>query len=87
MEWMSEKVMRSFEDKRNNPFQFKHLKLCHSLKELAKVPAPKVGSSITRSSFKNLRNCRFSVIVLPKLCSVGSVVVNKVSICGGVCAI
>ncbi|XP_072031108.1 cleavage and polyadenylation specificity factor subunit 2-like [Amphiura filiformis] len=42
MEWMSEKVMRSFEDKRNNPFQFKHLKLCHSLKELAKVPAPKV---------------------------------------------
>lgn len=42
MEWMSEKVMRSFEDKRNNPFQFKHLKLCHSMKELAKVPAPKV---------------------------------------------
>ena len=44
MEWMSEKVMRSFEDKRNNPFQFKHLKLCHSMKELAKVPAPKVKS-------------------------------------------
>ncbi|XP_022083164.1 cleavage and polyadenylation specificity factor subunit 2-like [Acanthaster planci] len=42
VEWMSDKVMRSFEDKRNNPFQFKHLKLCHSLKELAKVPEPKV---------------------------------------------
>ncbi|XP_071961785.1 cleavage and polyadenylation specificity factor subunit 2-like [Antedon mediterranea] len=42
MEWMSDKVMRSFEDQRNNPFQFKHLLLCHSLQELAKVPEPKV---------------------------------------------
>ncbi|XP_071478507.1 cleavage and polyadenylation specificity factor subunit 2-like [Diadema antillarum] len=42
VEWMSDKVMRAFEDRRNNPFQFKHLKLCHSLKELAKVPEPKV---------------------------------------------
>nr|XP_054758654.1 cleavage and polyadenylation specificity factor subunit 2-like [Lytechinus pictus] len=42
VEWMSDKVMRAFEDRRNNPFQFKHLKLCHNLKELAKVPDPKV---------------------------------------------
>lgn len=38
---MSDKVMKAFEDKRNNPFHFKHLKLCHSLKELSKVPEPK----------------------------------------------
>lgn len=41
VEWMSDKVMKAFEDKRNNPFHFKHLKLCHSLKELSKVPEPK----------------------------------------------
>lgn len=34
--------MRSFEGARNNPFQFKHLNLCHSLQELNKVPSPKV---------------------------------------------
>ncbi|CAG0891466.1 unnamed protein product [Darwinula stevensoni] len=42
IEWMSEKLMRSFEANRNNPFQFKHLQLCHSLAELARVPEPKV---------------------------------------------
>ncbi|XP_014663785.1 PREDICTED: cleavage and polyadenylation specificity factor subunit 2-like [Priapulus caudatus] len=42
VEWMSDKIMRSFEDKRNNPFQFRHVQLCHSLAELAKVPEPKV---------------------------------------------
>lgn len=34
--------MRCFEDKRNNPFQFRHLTLCHSLADLARVPSPKV---------------------------------------------
>lgn len=42
IEWMSDKLMRSFEGARNNPFQFKHLQLCHSLFELSKVPSPKV---------------------------------------------
>lgn len=42
IEWMSDKLMRSFEGARNNPFQFKHVQLCHSLHELAKVPNPKV---------------------------------------------
>lgn len=42
IEWMSDKLMRSFEGARNNPFQFKHLHLCHSLQELNKVPSPKV---------------------------------------------
>ena len=44
IEWMSEKLMRSFEGRRNNPFQFRHLKLCHSMNELNKVPSPKVSA-------------------------------------------
>lgn len=39
---MSDKLMKSFEGARNNPFQFRHLRLCHSMNELAKVPSPKV---------------------------------------------
>jgi len=42
IEWMSEKLMRSFEGQRNNPFNFKHLKVCHSMSEVNKVPSPKV---------------------------------------------
>ncbi|PKU36075.1 cleavage and polyadenylation specificity factor subunit 2 [Limosa lapponica baueri] len=42
VEWMSDKLMRCFEDKRNNPFQFRHLSLCHSLSDLARVSSPKV---------------------------------------------
>uniref|UniRef100_A0A3B3QC40 Cleavage and polyadenylation specificity factor subunit 2 n=1 Tax=Paramormyrops kingsleyae TaxID=1676925 RepID=A0A3B3QC40_9TELE len=42
VEWMSDKLMRCFEDKRNNPFQFRHLSLCHSLADLARVSSPKV---------------------------------------------
>ena len=37
IEWMSEKLMRAFEGKRNNPFTFRHLKLCHSIAEVNKV--------------------------------------------------
>lgn len=42
IEWMSDKLMKSFEGARNNPFQFRHLNLCHTLAELQKVPNPKV---------------------------------------------
>jgi cleavage and polyadenylation specificity factor subunit 2 len=42
VEWMSDKIMRAFEDRRNNPFQFRHVQLCHNLTDLAKVPDPKV---------------------------------------------
>ena len=43
---MSDKIMRAFEDQRNNPFQFKHVHQCHSLAELTKVPEPKVSRII-----------------------------------------
>ncbi|CAB3385908.1 Hypothetical predicted protein [Cloeon dipterum] len=42
IEWMSDKLMKTFEGARNNPFQFKHIQLCHSISELNKVPSPKV---------------------------------------------
>jgi len=42
IEWMSEKLMKMMGEKKANPFQFKHLKLCHSMAEVNKVPAPKV---------------------------------------------
>lgn len=42
IEWMSDKLMKSFEGARNNPFQFKHLQLCHNLNDLNNVASPKV---------------------------------------------
>ncbi|XP_050543875.1 cleavage and polyadenylation specificity factor subunit 2 isoform X2 [Daktulosphaira vitifoliae] len=42
IEWMSDKLMKSFEGARNNPFFFKHVKLCHNMNDLNKVPEPKV---------------------------------------------
>jgi len=42
IEYMSEKLLKNFGEKKNNPFQFKHLKYCHSMAEVNKVPAPKV---------------------------------------------
>jgi len=42
IDWMSEKLMNMMRNLRNNPFQFRHLKLCHSMAEVNKVPAPKV---------------------------------------------
>ncbi|CAG7718511.1 unnamed protein product [Allacma fusca] len=31
IEWMREKLMRSFEGARNNPFRFRHVQICHRL--------------------------------------------------------
>ncbi|KAL5273884.1 CPSF2 family protein [Megaselia abdita] len=42
IEWMSDKLMKTFEGARNNPFQFKHIQLCHSIQELSQIHGPKV---------------------------------------------
>lgn len=42
IEWMSEKLMKTFEAARNNPFQFKHIRLCHSVNEVLKLATAKV---------------------------------------------
>ena len=47
---MSDKLMRTFEGARNNPFQFKHLQLCHSIAELSRVPNPKVRDKLLFNS-------------------------------------
>jgi cleavage and polyadenylation specificity factor subunit 2 len=40
VEWMNDKIVQSFEVGRNNPFEFKYLKLCRSLAELDQINAP-----------------------------------------------
>ncbi|XP_055338680.1 cleavage and polyadenylation specificity factor subunit 2-like [Paramacrobiotus metropolitanus] len=42
VEWMSDKLVRGFEDNRQNPFAFTNVQLCHSQSELKKVKSPKV---------------------------------------------
>ncbi|XP_077285623.1 cleavage and polyadenylation specificity factor subunit 2 [Arctopsyche grandis] len=42
IEWMSDKLMRSFEGARSNPFQLRHLQVCHSASEVLRIPGPKV---------------------------------------------
>ncbi|CAF3339884.1 unnamed protein product [Rotaria socialis] len=42
VEWMSEKIVRQFEENRANPFHLRYVKLCHDLSELDKIRAPKV---------------------------------------------
>ncbi|XP_024082036.1 probable cleavage and polyadenylation specificity factor subunit 2 [Cimex lectularius] len=42
IEWMSDKLMKSFEAVRNNPFQFKNIRLCHSVNDILKLQASKV---------------------------------------------
>ncbi|KRY38524.1 Cleavage and polyadenylation specificity factor subunit 2 [Trichinella spiralis] len=42
VEWMSERMLRMFEEGRSNPFQFRHAQLCHSLAELTRLRSPKV---------------------------------------------
>ncbi|KAK0182676.1 hypothetical protein PV327_000789 [Microctonus hyperodae] len=64
IEWMSDKLMRSFEGARNNPFQFKHLQLCHSMAELNLVPGPKVVLASTPDM-----ECGFSRDLFLQWCS------------------
>ncbi|KJH51278.1 metallo-beta-lactamase domain protein [Dictyocaulus viviparus] len=42
VEWMSDKVLKSFEMGHTNPFLLKNVKLCHSQIDLARIRSPKV---------------------------------------------
>uniref|UniRef100_A0A915NLU6 Cleavage and polyadenylation specificity factor subunit 2 n=2 Tax=Meloidogyne TaxID=189290 RepID=A0A915NLU6_9BILA len=42
VEWMSDKILRMFEMGRQNPFQLKHVRFCHTLMDLNRVRSPKV---------------------------------------------
>ena len=50
VEWMSDKIVRQFEESRANPFHLRYVKLCHDLNELEKVRAPKVNTDPSRDS-------------------------------------
>lgn len=34
--------MRSFEGARNNPFQFRHVQICHTVADVLRIPGPRV---------------------------------------------
>ena len=42
IEWMSERVIEKFTRKREQPYDFKHIKLCQTLSEVSSIPEPKV---------------------------------------------
>ena len=42
VEWMSEKILKTFEMGRYNPFQFRHVQLCHTHMDLMRIRSPKV---------------------------------------------
>ena len=39
---MSEEAVRAFDSRRENAFDLRHVCTCHSLKELAALPSPKL---------------------------------------------
>eukprot|EP01119_Soliformovum_irregulare_P022802 TRINITY_DN7866_c0_g1_i1.p1 TRINITY_DN7866_c0_g1~~TRINITY_DN7866_c0_g1_i1.p1 ORF type:complete len:717 (-),score=229.90 TRINITY_DN7866_c0_g1_i1:43-2193(-) len=42
LEWMNDSVMNAFEASRENPFLFKHIRLCHNFQELEAFSSPRV---------------------------------------------
>ena len=42
LEWMSSDVTRNFSQSRENPYEFKYLRLCHRIEDLDNYPGPKV---------------------------------------------
>jgi len=46
---MGEKLIKSFETSKVNPFQLKNVRLCHSLVELSQIIVPKVQYRIFNS--------------------------------------
>lgn len=49
LEWMSTAVQKSFDLDRVNPFEFKFVRLCHSVEELEALPKPLVVLATTAS--------------------------------------
>jgi hypothetical protein len=71
--------MKSFEGARSNPFQFKHVQLCHSMNELNKVPSPKVCICLALSNFSDMSSyeillCKRWYWLVPRTWNAGSLV-------------
>lgn len=80
VEWMSDKLMRTFETQRNNPFQFRHLQLCHKLSDLDRIVEPRVvlasqqdlECGFSRDLFINWSTNPKNCIILTQRCSAGT---------------
>ena len=59
VEWMSERILRSFEEQRCNPFHLRHLQLCHTLDQLDCVSNPKVRYISLLNDDNKLLTCRY----------------------------
>lgn len=64
IEWMGVAMMKSFEQFKENPFECKYIKSCHSLEEVEDVRDPKVILATTE-----FLDCGFSKSILIKLAS------------------
>ncbi|TKR72525.1 hypothetical protein L596_019958 [Steinernema carpocapsae] len=42
IEWMADKIQKNFEVERKNPFQFRHVQICHTKMDLHRLRSPKV---------------------------------------------
>ncbi|GAU88227.1 hypothetical protein RvY_00967 [Ramazzottius varieornatus] len=80
IEWMSDKLMKNFEDQRQNPFAFHHVQLCHTQNELRKVRSPKVvvasqpdlECGFSRNIFTDVCRNAKNTIILTQRTSVGT---------------
>ena len=50
VEWMNDKIVQSFETGRNNPFDFKRIKLCRSMDEVNRLQTPSKNKVVLASS-------------------------------------
>ena len=64
VEWMNEKIHKSFSEDRYNPFTFKCLKLCDSLEDINKLSSPKLVLCSTPDM-----ECGFSRELFTEWCS------------------
>ena len=80
IEWMSERVIEKFTRKREQPYDFKHIKLCQTLSEVSAIPEPKVilatpcdmESGFSRDLFVHLSNHPKNTIILTSRTTPGS---------------
>ncbi|EDW24635.1 GL24248, partial [Drosophila persimilis] len=87
IEWMSDKLTKAFEGARNNPFQFKHIQLCHTLADVYKLPAgpkvvlastPDLESGFTRDLFIQWASNANNSIILTTRTSPGTLAMELV---------
>jgi cleavage and polyadenylation specificity factor subunit 2 len=67
VEWMNDKLVQSFESGKNNPFEFKHVRLCRTLSELNQINYPS-RNKVVLASTPDLE-CGFSRLLFADWCT------------------